>query len=193
MWKSQILVACKNFDRCQVGCTWMIDKPGDVSIIICINTERVSILESKNWFKIAIWILFFACNVINTLLSKSKRYESSRVSASESEISSPTYSQTKVPFGIGANGRTPQPIPKARNTWRRTEMPCWMTRLWQLETLHRHISLHSNIIGGSRKSKPSFKRPWRSYQDLTLKSEQLHVSSVEQLSEHLQCWKRFYF
>ena len=90
---------------------------------------------------------------------------------------------------MGAKGRTPHPIPKARNTWRRTEMPCWMTRLWQLETLHRHISLHSNIIGGSRKSKPSFKRPWRSYQDLTLKSEQLQVSSVEQLSEHLQCWK----
>ena len=90
---------------------------------------------------------------------------------------------------MGAKGRTPHPIPKARNTWRRTEMPCWMTRLWQLETLHRHMSLHSNIIGGSRKSKPSFKRPWRSYQDLTLKSEQLQVSSVEQLSEHLQCWK----
>ena len=56
-----------------------------------------------------------------TLLSKSKRYESSsRRSASKSVIMSPMYSQTNVPFGISFKGRTPQPLPLVRNTCNRT-------------------------------------------------------------------------
>ena len=71
-----------------------------------------------------------------TLASKSNRYESSLVSASESDMISPTYSQIKVPFGMFCIERIPQPIPYTLNACSRTVIPCCNTRLWQVLTLH---------------------------------------------------------
>ena len=65
-------------------------------------------------------------------------------------------------------------------------MPCWTTLLLQLLMLQAHMSLHSKIIGGSLKSKPSLRTLLLSYQDLREISEHLHVSSLAQLSLHLQ-------
>ena len=64
-----------------------------------------------------------------TLASKSNRYESSLVSASESDMISPTYSQIKVPLGMFCIERIPQPIPYTRKACNRTVIPCCNTRL----------------------------------------------------------------
>ena len=146
MRKSEILMFSENLNGYQIWSAGVIDEPSDVAIFIGVNAKSISILELKKPLGHFIPALAY---FEHTRLSKSKRYESSLVSASESEMTSPMYSQTKAPLGISLIARTPQPMPSVLNTWSLAVMPCWMTRLWQTETLQAHISLHSKIMGGS--------------------------------------------
>ena len=45
MWKSEILVTGKDFDGSQIWLTGVVDKSGNVAIVVSINTKGVSILE----------------------------------------------------------------------------------------------------------------------------------------------------
>ena len=133
------------FNWCQIWCTQMIYESCNISIPICIYTKSVSILENRidfliryilrtNNVELIKYFYYELCKL--TLASKSNRYESSLVSASESDMISPTYSQINVPFGMFCIERIPQPIPYTRNACNRTVIPCCSTRLWQVLTLH---------------------------------------------------------
>lgn len=80
MRKSQILMTGKYFYWCQIWLARMIDKSGNISIIISINTKSISILEKENrlikncqkWSEF--WVLYLVIQIKQVRIFSSFRF-----------------------------------------------------------------------------------------------------------------------